>query len=127
MLSGTPTTAGSYGFTVTATDTIGANDSKSYTVTIDPGETTFKYLVTPVGSSTVQAGRGFLVTVQAADQFGNPVTSYSGPASVTASITPTSAASNSRPLCRSIATDWACSWQTCKKWAPTRSRWPMAP
>ena len=51
-----------------------------------------KYLVT-VPSSTA-AGTGFLLSVQAADQNGNPVTSYSGPATVTATISPTSSASN---------------------------------
>ena len=34
VLSGTPTTAGTYMFTVTATDTVGASVSQSYTVTI---------------------------------------------------------------------------------------------
>ena len=36
VLSGTPTTAGVYPFTISATDTVGAADSKSYSVTINP-------------------------------------------------------------------------------------------
>jgi Putative Ig domain/Cohesin domain len=62
-------------------------------VTVSPG-TLQQYLVSIPGSGTVQAGTGFLVVVQAADSFGNPITSYTGPGSVTASVTPVSAASN---------------------------------
>src|SRR5437762_2709803 len=36
VLSGTPTAAGSFTFTVTATDTVGGSASQTYTVTIDP-------------------------------------------------------------------------------------------
>jgi alpha-amylase len=93
VLSGTPIAAGTYTFTVSATDSVGANASQSFTVTIS-GTAFSQYLVTIVGSSTVQAGHGFLVAVQAADSSGNPVTSYSGPATVSASISPNSAASN---------------------------------
>jgi uncharacterized repeat protein (TIGR03803 family) len=53
-----------------------------------------QYLVSVVGSSTVPAGTGLQVSVQAADALGNPVTGYSGPASATASISPTSASSS---------------------------------
>jgi hypothetical protein len=52
------------------------------------------YVVTVVGSSTIQAGVPVLATVQAADSFGDPIFSYSGPSSVTATIAPTSTASN---------------------------------
>jgi O-glycosyl hydrolase len=52
-----------------------------------------QYLVRAT-SSTIAAGKGLLITVQAADGQGNPVTTYSGPASVTASLSPGSAASN---------------------------------
>ena len=41
------------------------------------------------GGNTVVAGSPFLVTVQATDSFGNPVSTYNGPASVTASASPT--------------------------------------
>jgi large repetitive protein len=35
-LSGTPTAAGTYNFTVTATDTLGSTASQSYTVIVNP-------------------------------------------------------------------------------------------
>jgi Bacterial pre-peptidase C-terminal domain/Bacterial Ig-like domain len=55
-----------------------------------------KYVVTAAnGASSVTAGSSFLVTVQAADQNGNPITSgYNGPSTVTVSISPTSSASS---------------------------------
>jgi hypothetical protein len=55
------------------------------TVTISSGVAT-QYLVTVAGSGSIPAGRGFLVSVQAADAFGNPVTSYSGPMTATATL-----------------------------------------
>ncbi len=42
-----------------------------------------KFAVTIVGSTTIVAGSPFQFTVQATDSFGNPVTSYTGPANVT--------------------------------------------
>jgi uncharacterized repeat protein (TIGR03803 family) len=92
ILSGTPMAAGSFSFTVTATDAAGVSASQAYTLTINPGSL-FKYLVT-IRSSTFRAGDELLVSVQAADSFGNPVTSYSGPSSVTVSISPTSVGSS---------------------------------
>jgi hypothetical protein len=62
-------------------------------VTVSAGPFT-QYLVAVQGPSTIQAGIAALTTVQGADQFGNPVFNYSGPASVTATIAPTSTASN---------------------------------
>jgi glycosidase len=93
VLSGTPTTPGSYDFSITATDSSGASASQSYSLTVDA--TTFsQYLVSLVGSSTIEAGNNFLVAVQAADASGSPVTSYSGPATVTASLSPSTTASS---------------------------------
>jgi Putative Ig domain len=64
-----------------------------------------KYTVTTlVGAPTATAGNSFLVAVQAADQFGNPVTSYSGPSMATATLSPTSTASNF-PTTLSIGTN----------------------
>lgn len=94
VISGTPTTGGSYVFTVTATDKVGASASQQFTLTITGGATATKFLVTAQGSGTFQAGSGFLVVVQAADPNGNPVTSYGGPATATATISPTSTGSN---------------------------------
>ncbi len=96
VLGGTPTVSGSYSFTVTATDSTDAMASQAFTLVVDAGPLG-QYLVTIAGSNTTQAGKSFLLAVQAADAFGNPITSYSGPATVTASINPTpsgSAASN---------------------------------
>jgi hypothetical protein len=63
-------------------------------VTVSPGPFT-QYKVTPlVSGSTVTAGTPLFVSIQATDQLGNPVSSYSGPASVTVSISPTSSASS---------------------------------
>jgi uncharacterized repeat protein (TIGR03803 family) len=187
VLAGAPTTAGSYSFTVTATDSLGNNTSQSYSVLIYPSDTTLMvtapptatagtpfsftvialdgagnplptfsgivslssslggvitptsfpltngsgtvsltlttagsntltgscagisalsspvvvgpgalatYLLAVQGPSTVQAGTGVIVTVQAADQYDNPITSYSGPSTVTPSVSPTTGASN---------------------------------
>ena len=44
--------------------------------------------------STLQAGSSLVVTVQAADQYGNVITDYMGPSTVTASISPATALSN---------------------------------
>ena len=62
-------------------------------VTIAPSQFS-QYQVAVVGSSPVPAGRGFLVAVQAEDQYGNPLTSYSGPATVTATLGPASSGSS---------------------------------
>jgi hypothetical protein len=80
--------------TVTVTDQ--GNSSLNATtaaVTVRAGSFS-KYTVNVQGGSTFSAGTPFLVTVQAADQYGNAVTSYSGPSSVTATINPASTASN---------------------------------
>jgi uncharacterized repeat protein (TIGR03803 family) len=93
VLSGTTTTTGSFPITVTATDAVGASASQAYTLTVSPGAA-FAYLVTVQGSSPFAAGTGFLVAVQAVDQYGNPITSYGGPPTATATISPSSAKSN---------------------------------
>jgi uncharacterized repeat protein (TIGR03803 family) len=93
VLSGTPTAEGTFNFTVTATDSTGTTATQSYLITISPAPFS-QYLVTAQGSSTVEAGNSFLVTVQATDQYGNPVSSYSGPATVTVTISPSSSASS---------------------------------
>jgi hypothetical protein len=87
VLSGTPTAPGSYSFTVTEMDGTGATVSQNYSITISP-ETFSQYVVAVLSSSTVPAGSNVLVTVQAADQFGNPITNYSGPPSLMVSISP---------------------------------------
>jgi N-acetylneuraminic acid mutarotase len=47
-----------------------------------------KFQVNVLGGNTVTAGSSFLVTAQAVDQFGNPVSNYNGPSSVTITSTP---------------------------------------
>jgi Putative Ig domain len=90
ILTGTPTGAGTFVFTVTASDAAGASVSRSYTLNIAPASFS-KYVIHIVGQSTVQAGTGLLFTVQASDAYGDPLTSYSGPATINASLSPTSA------------------------------------
>src|SRR4029077_19676786 len=64
------------------------------TVAIAPAAAS-QYLVTnELSGGSTGAGAGFAVAIQAADAYGNPVTSYSGPATVTASVSPTTSASN---------------------------------
>jgi hypothetical protein len=57
------------------------------TITVNAG-TFSKFVVRLPGGNTLVAGKPFLLTAQAADSFGNPITSYSGPASVTVSASP---------------------------------------
>ena len=96
--------AGSHSFTATlettgsqtimVTDQANANlTATTSAVTVSTGPFA-SYNVNVQGGSTFSAGTPFLVTVQAADAYGNPVFNYSGPSSVTASVSPTSTASN---------------------------------
>ena len=57
------------------------------TGTIVPGPFS-KFVDTLIGGNTVVAGASFLFIVQASDQYGNAVSTYNGPASVTTSISP---------------------------------------
>jgi uncharacterized repeat protein (TIGR03803 family) len=74
VLSGTPTAAGSFPFTVTATDSLGATGSQNYA-----------FVVTPAAASTLSvtgypsptnAGLAGSVTVTALDPYGNVATGY---------------------------------------------------
>jgi hypothetical protein len=89
----TLTTAGSQTITPTFTGLTGVGAS----ITVSPAGLS-QYLVnwsSSTGTSTVTAGSNFQVAVQAADVYGNAISSgYSGPASVALSTTPTSPASN---------------------------------
>jgi fibronectin type 3 domain-containing protein len=96
MLSGgtatfplTLTTAGAQ----TVTASAGGLTSGAAVVTVAQGPFSEYVVTTPAGTS-FSAGANFLLYVQAADQYGNAVTSYSGPSTVTASINPTSTASS---------------------------------
>jgi hypothetical protein len=86
-VSVTLTTAGAQTLTAQASGLTSA----STTVTVSPGAVG-QFLVAVVGSSTIQAGKSVVATVQAADTYGNLITSgYSGPATVTVNVSPSTA------------------------------------
>ena len=58
-----------------------------------------QYVITILGSNTIVAGNSFIVTVQAADSFGNSVSSYSGPGSVTITTNPADPLTNLQLPC----------------------------
>jgi hypothetical protein len=79
-------TAGSQ--TITVTDQ--ANNSLTATtspITVIAGPVS-QFLVNAASGNTIMAGGPFLFSVQAGDSFGNPVTSYGGPTSITAAARP---------------------------------------
>jgi aryl-phospho-beta-D-glucosidase BglC (GH1 family) len=84
----TETAAGSLTLTAQATGLT----TGSATLSLSPGPLN-KYQVAPGGTSAA-AGSAFLVSVQAVDAYGNPITSYGGPATLTAGVSPSSSASN---------------------------------
>jgi uncharacterized delta-60 repeat protein len=67
ILAGTPTAVGSYTFTVTARDSIGATGSKSYTVTINPTPT----ITTMTLANWTVAQEGYLQTISASGGTGS--------------------------------------------------------
>jgi hypothetical protein len=72
---------------ITATDQVNGLTATSSAITVTAGAFS-KFLVSVPGGNAFAAGNPFLVTVQAGDQFGNPVTNYSGPTSVTVAASP---------------------------------------
>jgi uncharacterized repeat protein (TIGR03803 family) len=80
VLSGTPTAAGSFSFTVTANDSAGNNTSQAYTVTAYPAS--FSVSGFP---STTTAGAAATITVTALDANGNVIPSYQGTVHFTSS------------------------------------------
>jgi hypothetical protein len=62
LLSGTPTSAGSYSFTVTATDSLSASGSQAYTLSISPATVT----LTPATLPTAVRGDDYSVQIDAA-------------------------------------------------------------
>jgi N-acetylneuraminic acid mutarotase len=78
--------------TITVTDA--ANQFTATTNPITVNVPFSKYVVDLPGGNTIVAGTFFAFTVQATDQFGNPVTNYSGPTSITATTTPADSQSN---------------------------------
>jgi hypothetical protein len=89
VLAGTPSSAGTYTFTVTATDVVGASGAMNYDVSVVPPTPT--QLVITVPSST-SAGMAFNLTVSAHDNAGHAATGFSGAVSLSSSamdLTPT--------------------------------------
>jgi hypothetical protein len=89
--SGTLKTAGAQ--SITATDSSTAINGTETGIAVDPGPLA-GFTVTSVSSTLVHSPGSVLEAVQAQDSFGNAITSYSGPPSVTATISPTSSSSN---------------------------------
>jgi N-acetylneuraminic acid mutarotase len=89
---------GAHHFTVmlasAGTQTITVTDQANNTLTANTSPITVKagpfsqFVVNAPAGNTLTAGGPFLFTAQAADSFGNPVTSYNGPSSVTIAATP---------------------------------------
>jgi hypothetical protein len=78
----------------TITAEVSGLTSGSTSVTVSPGAVG-QFLVAVAGRSTTPAGKAVLVTVQAADAYDNLITNgYSGPTTVTASISPATTASS---------------------------------
>jgi hypothetical protein len=74
--------------TITATDqATSALTATTGPITVNPGPFS-KFLVGVVGGNSIVAGAPFQVTVQAADAFGNAITNYSGPSSVSTAASP---------------------------------------
>jgi N-acetylneuraminic acid mutarotase len=93
-----PSDSGSHTFVVTlptaGTQAITVTDQASSYLTATTNPITVllgvpdRFVVNVSGGNTLQAGVPFVFTAQAIDQFGKPVTSYTGPISVTATTTP---------------------------------------
>ena len=73
--------------TITATDSADTLAATTGSITVDPGPFS-KYVVAVQGGNTVTAGSPFLFSVQAVDTYGNPLSSYNGPGSVTTTVSP---------------------------------------
>jgi len=74
VISGTPTTAGNYDFTVTATDAVGAGSSKTYLVVINPAIA----ITTPALVNWTAGLAGFSLTISATGGTGSLVFSATG-------------------------------------------------
>jgi N-acetylneuraminic acid mutarotase len=84
-------TAGSQ--TITATDAANHLTTTTSPIVVTPGPFA-GFSVSLPGGTAVTAGNSFLITAQASDAFGNAVTSYDGPTSITATATPADPQSN---------------------------------
>jgi hypothetical protein len=77
LISGTPTTAGTYTVTVTAKDTTGASGSASFTWTISSGGTGNTVTVTNPGSQTGTVGTAASLQIKASDSASGQTLTYS--------------------------------------------------
>ena len=75
-LTGTPTVAGSFPFTVTASNGFGNSSAYSGTLIVNPA--TFNGFSLSPSTSSPTAGTAFTVSVTAQDQYSNTVMSYAG-------------------------------------------------
>jgi hypothetical protein len=84
LLSGTATKAGTYSFTVLATDTTlsKTTGTEKCTLVVNPGAATTLSISAPASAT---AGTGFSVTISAYDNYGDLVTGTSGTVSFTSS------------------------------------------
>jgi hypothetical protein len=84
VLSGTTTVAGTFNFTVQATDWVvtGATARRAYTLTVNPAATS-SFLLTST-TTALTAGNSFSVTIKARDAYGN-LTAYSNPVTLNSS------------------------------------------
>ena len=75
LISGTPTTAGTYSVTVTATDTTGASGSAAFTITVSPAANTVT--VTNPGSQAMTVGAAASLQITATDSASGQTLTYS--------------------------------------------------
>jgi parallel beta-helix repeat protein len=89
-ISGTPTASGTVGFSVTATDSVGATATQTYTLTVNPSTSTATQLVvTTQPPSSITAGNSFSVVVDAETANGTVATSFTGSVTIALANNPT--------------------------------------
>jgi hypothetical protein len=148
LISGTPTTAGSYSATVTATDGTGAKGTASFTWTINPTTSTNTVTVTNPGSQTGTVGTTVSLQIQATDSAAGQTLTYSatglpaglsissstglisgtpttvGTSSVIVTATDGTGASGSASFSWTINTAGGGAGSACKVVYTTNSQWP---
>src|SRR5207245_52262 len=73
LISGTPTVANTFNFTITATDTVGARANQGYSVTIAAHDVATKLVFESIPNNPIAGQRLPAVKVDIEDQFGNIV------------------------------------------------------
>jgi hypothetical protein len=82
VISGTPTAAGSFNFTVTVTDSSGSKGTASYTLTVNAGTATLTFAAVP---AQTYGNPSFMVSARSASTGAITYSVVSGPATVVAS------------------------------------------